>query len=248
MAKRKMLEDLWDFQPSSERIFNSTTVAGLPDPTYRYLTHAIAAGTRLASAVRLRMHGEIKLKRWCRFSAEEVIGWSRGMIWNASVRIYGISFRGGDCFLDGEGAMNWKLLGMIPVLNASGPNITRSAAGRLNIESIWLPSVLCSDKVTWTALSESRFHARFDAHGETARIDYTVHPNGGLKSVSMPRWGNPEGAEFHYADCGAWVEGEHTFGGYTIPSRLRVGWHFGSERFESEGEFFRVTIDEAAYR
>jgi uncharacterized protein DUF6920 len=71
---------------------------------------------------------------------------------------------------------------------------------------------------------------------------------GRLQSVNMPRWGNPEGAEFHYANCGGWVEEERTFGGYTIPSHLRVGWYFGSERFESEGEFFRVTIDEAAYR
>jgi hypothetical protein len=248
MANRKMLQDLWDSEPSSEWIFNPEMLSGLPDPVQRYLTHAIAAGTRLASAVLLRMHGEIKLKGWYRFSAEEVIRWNRGMIWNAAVRMYGISLRGGDRFLNGNGAMRWKLFSIIPLINAFGPDITRSAAGRVNIESIWLPSVLCSDEVTWTAPDESRLHARFHAHGETAGIDYTIDPNGGLKSVSMPRWGNPEGAEFHYADCGAWVESEHTFGGYTIPSRLRVGWHFGSERFESDGEFFRVTIDEAMYR
>jgi hypothetical protein len=62
------------------------------------------------------------------------------------------------------------------------------------------------------------------------------------------RWGNPEGAEFRYADFGALVENERAFGAYTIPSRLRAGWHFGTERCESGGEFFRVTIDEARYR
>jgi hypothetical protein len=29
---------------------------------------------------------------------------------------------------------------------------------------------------------------------------------------------------------------------------VRVGWYFGSPRFESEGEFFRATIDEAMFR
>jgi hypothetical protein len=29
---------------------------------------------------------------------------------------------------------------------------------------------------------------------------------------------------------------------------LRLGWFFDSERFESEGEFFRCTIDHAIYR
>ncbi|WP_408648826.1 DUF6920 family protein [Tumidithrix elongata] len=39
----------------------------------RYLEHAIAPETKLASAVRLRMHGEIKLKDWLPFKAEQVI-------------------------------------------------------------------------------------------------------------------------------------------------------------------------------
>ena len=39
-----------------------------------------------------------------------------------------------------------------------------------------------------------------------------------------------------------------TFAGYTIPTRLRAGRHFGTGRFESEGEFFRATVDDAAYR
>jgi len=69
-----------------------------------------------------------------------------------------------------------------------------------------------------------------------------------LRSIKMPRWGNPEGGEHHFVDFGGVVEEERTFGGYTIPSRLRIGWYFGSERFETEGEFFRCTVDEAEYR
>jgi hypothetical protein len=66
--------------------------------------------------------------------------------------------------------------------------------------------------------------------------------------VSVSRWGNPEGAEFRYAAFGGLVEKEEAFDGYTIPTRIRVGWYAGSERFASEGEFFRVTIDDALYR
>jgi len=38
------------------------------------------------------------------------------------------------------------------------------------------------------------------------------------------------------------------FGSYTIPCRLRIGWDFGAERFEKDGEVFRVTVDDAIYR
>src|SRR4051812_30720449 len=166
-----------------------------PGAVKRYLGHAIAAGTPLASAVRLQMHGEIKLRGWNAFSALQVIRWDQGMIWRAAVRMHGLSITGGDRFLEGEGAMQWKLLGIIPVINASGPDITRSAAGRVNIEPIWLPSVLCSDDVSWTAPEELHLHAHFRAHQETAEIDYSIDDLGQLKSVYMPRWGNPEGAE-----------------------------------------------------
>jgi hypothetical protein len=38
------------------------------------------------------------------------------------------------------------------------------------------------------------------------------------------------------------VEQEGSFGGYTIPTCMRVGWHFGTERFEREEEFFRELL------
>jgi hypothetical protein len=242
------IDELWDSAPVSNQTFDPALTRNLPAPAQRYLQHAIAMGTPLATAVHLRMHGEIKLKGWFPFSAEQVIRWDRGMLWRAAVRLHGIVMRGGDRFLDGQGAMQWKLLGIVPIVNASGPDITRSAAGRVNIESIWLPSVLCHDDVSWAVLDPCHLHAHFRAHGDTAEIDYTIDNQGRLQSVNMPRWGNPEGAQFHVANCGGFIEEERTFGGYTIPSRLRVGWYFGSERFESEGEFFRATIDDATYR
>jgi len=145
--------------------------------------------------------------------------------------------------------MRWRLLGIIPLMSASGPGVTRSAIGRVAGESVWLPSALCGDDVTWTAPAPSRAQASFLARAEPAKLTLTVDERGRLQAVSLPRWGNPEGAAaFHYADFGGVVEAENTFAGYTIPTRLRLGWHFGTDRFEPEGEFFRVTIDDATYR
>lgn len=44
------------------------------------------------------------------------------------------------------------------------------------------------------------------------------------------------------------MEEESTFGGYTIPSKIRAGWYFKSDRFKEDGEFFRCTIDKAEFR
>ena len=247
MKETLSLDDLWDSVQPATRVFDPAQVSGLPEGVRLYLEHAIAAGTPLASAVRLRMHGEIKLKRWHSFTAEQVILWNRGMIWQAAVRMFGMPLRGGDFFLNGNGAMRWKLLGILPAVNAAGPDISRSAADRINIESIWLPSVLCGEGVSWSATGK-HLHARFSAHGESAEIDYIVNTEGRIEKVSMKRWGNPDGGPFHYSPFGALVEEEDTFGGYTIPVHMRVGWSFGTNDFEQEGEFFRVRIDDAIYR
>jgi len=248
MTKELSLDTLWESAPIGNHTFEPGQLSGLSEAARRYLEHAIAPGTMLASVVRLSMHGEIKLKRWLPFKAEQVIHADRGMIWKATVRMRGLPIRGSDRLIDGEASMRWRLLGIIPVMTASGPDITRSAAGRLAAESAWLPAVLCRQNVGWTALDPSHPRARFTVHGETIELTQDIDDTGRLTSFNLPRWGNPEGAEFHHVAFGGFVEEEGTFGGYTIPTRLRVGWYFGTARFEPEGEFFRVTLDDASYR
>jgi len=247
MNEELSLDALWNSAPSGERTFSAIEASHLPETARRYLEHAMAPGTLLARAVRLSMHGEIKLGRWLPFTAEQVIVWDRGFIWSATVRMFGVPVRGSDRLIDGEGAMRWRLLGILPVMTASGPDITRSAAGRVAGEAVWLPSVLCNDDVSWTAPDSSHLHAGFIAHGETSGLELAISGEGRLESLKLQRWGNPDGGRFCYVDFGGIAEEEATFDGYTIPTLLRAGWHFGTNRLEPEGEFFRVQIDSAIY-
>lgn len=246
-SDRSDLDALWRSVPPGHRPFDIGDFAHLAEPVQRYLAHAIAPGTLLASAVRLRMHGSIKLSRWRPFKAEQVIVQDRGMIWQASVRVHGVEIQGQDSFVDGVGAMRWKLLGLIPVMQASGPDVSRSAAGRVAAESLWLPSALCGAGVSWIADNSATTRVRLSVDGHVADLALALN-QGRVQSVALARWGNPEGREFHNADFGAFVEQEATFGGYTIPARLNVGWYFGTDRFDAEGKFFHVTIDDAVYR
>jgi hypothetical protein len=240
------LNQLWQAAPVSDQVFNPAQLAPLPEPARRYLDHAIAPGTPLATAVRLKMHGEIKLKTWQSFQAEQVICWQQGMIWQAKTRISGLPVSGWDRLVDGAGAMQWKLLGWLPVITAAGDDITRSAIGRMQGECVWLPSVFCN--ATWTASDNTQAQARLTLLGETTDLTLTLSESGRLEQFCFQRWGNPEGAEYHSVNFGGYLEAEGSFSGYTIPTRLRGGWYFGSDRFGPEGEFFHATIDEAIYR
>jgi hypothetical protein len=242
-----MLEDFWrSASPATER-FDASRVASIPEPARCYLEHAIAPGTLLASAVRLRMRGEIRIGRWLPFHAEQVIHAERGFIWRAAVPRFGIPLiRGFDRLVDGAGAMRWRLFGLFPVMVASGPDITRAAVGRVNAESIWLPSVPVRDDVRWTARDNRKAAATFRHDSEP--VEFEIDGRGRAQSVRMRRWSNPGGGAFRLVDFGGVLEAVATFGGYTIPSRVRVGWFIGTPRFEAEGEFFRAAIEDAAFR
>lgn len=248
MPEETSLDDLWESAVPGDRLFRPEEISNLPEAARRYLEHAIAPGTPLASAVRLKMHGEIKLKKWSAFRAEEVICWNRGAIWRASVRMNGLPIVGSDRMVEGEGGMRWKVLGLFPVLAASGPDISRSAAGRFGAEAVWLPSALCRPDVSWTEVDSDHARARLMVQGHVVEADLGVDDAGELKTATLRRWGNPGGGPFREESFGAVAEAERTFDGYTIPARLRAGWYYGTPRFETEGEFFRAKIDGAVFR
>jgi hypothetical protein len=237
------LDDLWQSASIDNGVFQPELLINLPPVARRYLEKAIAPGTQLASAVRLWMHGEMKLgKDWHPFKAEEVICWDRGMIWQATTEMNGLPILGCDRVVDGVGNASWN------TIQRSGEDITRSCVGRVQAESVWLPSVLCRSDVSWTELNASSVQVNFTSLGEPAKLTLTVNNQGMLERMKIYRWGNPEGGDCHYVDFGGIIDESRTFDGYTIPTRLSVGWYFGSDRFESEGEFFHCTIDKAIYK
>lgn len=249
MSRHRAFDQLWNAPAEPGVPFRREQIGMVPLTARRYLEHAIAPGTPIASAVRLQMHGAIRLKaNWHLFNADQVIRWDRGFVWRARVRIKGLPVTGFDRWIDGEGVMRWKLLSIVPILTASGPDVSRSAAERMAIEAVWLPSVLVGPDVGWSQGDVMHAGAEVRLLKHHAHFDLSLDEQGRICSQSMLRWGNPDGHGYRALPFGATVEEERTFGGFTIPSKLRVGWYFGTDRFEPEGEFFRCTIDEAVYR
>ena len=144
--------------------------------------------------------------------------------------------------------IRWRLLGIVPIMTASGSDVSRSAAERMLIEAIWLPSVLLDPGIVWNEQDATHVRANLILRGQHTHLELSIDGQGRIFSISMLRWGDPEGYGYSVLPFGGIVKDERTFGGFTIPSKLRIGWYFGTDRFEPEGEFFRCTIDEAIYR
>jgi hypothetical protein len=221
-------------------------VAELPEPARRWLTHAIAPGTPLWGSVILTMRGQIRLGAWRPFTARQVLSPPHGFVWAATARLFGLPVSGFDRYGSGSGQMDWRLAGVLPVMTASGPDVTRSAAGRLAGEMALVPTAFRG--ATWTPGSDGDRAVvtwRIDDQEESAEVQ--VGADGRLVGVVMQRWGNPNGAPFGRYPFGVSMEAEESWSGVTIGSVLRAGWWWGTDRAE-EGEFFRAQITGADFR
>jgi hypothetical protein len=226
--------------------FDPSMVADLPEPARRWLTHAIAPGIPLWQSVELSMRGQIRIGAWRPFTARQVLAPPRGFIWAAHARFFGLPVVGFDRLSSGSGQMRWRLGGLIPVMSATGPDVTRSAAGRLAGEMALVPTTFPA--ATWTPGSDGdRVVVTREINGQDESAELHVGPHGTLLGVLMQRWGNPNGAPFGRYPFGVAIEAEQTFAGVTIGSVLHAGWWWGTDR-QAEGEFFRAQITGATFR
>jgi len=220
--------------------FADAELEGLPDPVRRYLGASIASGTPLAAAARFRMSGSIRLgRRWVRFRARQIEAPHHGFVWAARAGV----IVGSDRYAEGQGAMNWKVLGLVRVMHADGPDVSRSAAGRVGAEAVWVPTALLPRfGVTWTATDPLHITANYRLDDAEVELLYTLSDDARVRSVVFDRWGDPDNTgTWGHHPFGFEVAGYSTFDGVTIPSAGRAGWFYGTDRW-NEGEFFRSEI------
>ena len=72
-----------------------------------------------------------------------------------------------------------------------------------------------------------------------------------MRAISLPRWwispkGNTDAN--HYEPFGGTCGDDRTFAGVTLPTTYSLGWFWGTDRFEREGEFFRCTLDAIEFK
>ncbi len=226
------------------REFDDSDLEGIPKLAQRFLGAAIAPGTPIVSAARLEMRGQLKLNRWMRFSADEVLNPHAGYLWRARVAWI---IHGADYYIDGEGGMDWKLLGVKNLVHARGQDISRSAAARGAAEAVWIPTALLpAYGVQWIEIDTDALRASWVLDGNPFAVDLSLNEEARVTSVRFDRWGDPENTgEWGIHKFGGEFGNHQTHSGLTIPCSGRVGWYYGTDRWE-QGEFFRYEITNIA--
>ncbi|MEZ4380579.1 MAG: DUF6544 family protein [Nannocystaceae bacterium] len=229
-------------------------VAGLPEPARRYLAHALAPGIQLPTSAHLRMVGNIRSEpggEWLEVEADEVLAPPRGLVWSARIRGRVLSLSGDELYLAGRGESSFWLMDRLPVLRAAGPDVSRSAAGRVAAESVLLPSALLpGHDLEWRPGDDmDSARAVFKVDTTPAELTLRLAGDGALRSATLQRWGPTRfgpGKPGRYGWQRFRVDAyaERTFAGITIPVRMSATW------VPDEGpefEFFRAEITRATF-
>lgn len=227
--------------------FEPEDVEGLPDAARRWLIHSIAPGTPLYQAAVVEMAGEIRIRRWLPFKAVQLHAPPAGYVWAARAGIGLLYVSGFDRYSDGQGQMMWRLFSRLPVVDTTGPDVARSAAGRLAVDAFLVPTAFLAQAVTWLPHEDpSTVTARWSIDSYDMEVDMTVAEDGRLVTVTMGRWGNPSRRPWGIYPFGGWTSDERTFDGVTTATRLTGGWFFGTSAWP-DGEFFRAKITDITY-
>ena len=235
--------------PPDGRRFSAGMVDGLPEPARRYFLRAIDEGTPIATQLHWTYGGTIRPSKdlpWMELEAEQILVKERGFVWKALTRQGPVVVTAADQYFGGEGKMRINLFGLIPIVDAAGPDISRSARGPLLLEGVALPSMfLPGPNTRIESVDDSRFTVTITLDGEETPITLTVDEDGRLQSMEMQRWGNVTAdGSFRYIPYGGTVADEWLVDGYTIPSTLSAGWWYGTDDYL---EVVRIKVDSVRY-
>lgn len=102
--------------------------------------------------------------------------------------------------------------------------------------------LLPSENVRWESIDQNTARAIVSSNGFEQNVDITVASDGQPKQVVISRWSNenPEG-EYRLQPFGGYLDEFRVFGGYTLPTSVEGGNHFGTDRYFP---FFKARIAE----
>ena len=201
---------LWDRSIASEmasleadalrqdQVVVAEMLAGLPRPVQRYLLNAGVVGKPIPTTVRLTQTGRIRNSpdaEWMSFEAEEVYTTNPpGFVWRAWLPGQSAPIvMGRDIYLGGRSSIVMRMLGLLPVAEQSGDELSEAGLMRYLNEIMWFPMAYLDDAVTWEPIDEHSARITITDQGLSVSAMLYVDDDGRLTNFSAERFNTETG-------------------------------------------------------
>jgi hypothetical protein len=162
------------------RTITEADLAALPQSVQRFLRVAGAVGSLKPKVLRIDFEGEIRSKDgpWMPFTSTQVNTFdtpTRSFWMDATMK--GMPTKGWHHYEDGRATMLIKLLGAIPVLDVSGPELdTTETVTWFNDLCLYSPAALIDPRITWNEIDDHSAEATFAHKGIVVRATLVFDP------------------------------------------------------------------------
>lgn len=187
--------------PSKESVpFVRSGSEGLPAPVQRYLRAVNLHNRARVQRVRFTQSGVFRIReeppRWESFTAEQTVTTEPpGFVWKAKIRMGRVlSVRVVDAYQNGAGFLRARLLGIVPLAKAEGPEADEGELMRYLSEAVWYPSALEPDtRLRWHLVDDRAAVAVFRDCDHEVALKFSFGGDGLVFRVDGDRFRTEKG-------------------------------------------------------
>lgn len=216
-------------------------LAALPPPVRAYVEGMRAAGVPAATAAILEQRGALRTapdQPWMPFVAEQAYSMEPpGFVWLARARVAPlVHIVARDAFVGGRGSMLVRLLGLVTLADARGPELDLGAALRYWGETLAFPERLLDRRVRWEAVDDRHARMIVEHDGLSVAAVVAFDGDGRPAGVRANRFRDVAGRGVLTPWSGLFGEWK-VIDGRPFPSRWEAVWHL------PEGDFSAVQME-----
>jgi hypothetical protein len=212
-------------------------LVALPDVVQNYLRYTGALGQPQVQNMHAAVSGRMKLTengRWMQISAEQYNFFDQPTrLFYISSRLFGVPFAGLHRYCGDTATMNIKLASLIPVVDASGPLMTKGETVTLfNDMCVLAPATLIDQHIHWESIDPLTVRATFANQGYTISAVLFFNEKGELVNfVSDDRYQTLRDNTFANVRWSTPVKDYKDINGHTLASYGEAVWHMPKGEF-----------------
>lgn len=182
----------------NREIITKESIKELPPIVQKWMERSGIIGKEKINFVRLKQKAMMRSKpdgkwmdvdAWQYFRTEEP-----GFIYKINVNAAPlITMTGRDKYLNGDGNMLIKILGLYTIGDSKGEEINQGTLIRFLSETFWFPSFAISKYMSWKQIDENTAQATMTYNGKSESIIVTFTPEGDVKQIEADRYGEFDG-------------------------------------------------------